>query len=264
METSFISTIEKNCNKKENLIEKSFSRYAYRSILAGASLTLTTFAGTVAGDYLNAIHPSLGKFIYAFLFSFGLVYILFLHMELATSNMMYLTAGVYLKKIKFSKAVYILLTCTLFNLIGSILAAFLANQTGVLGHIELSGLLVHMVEGKLSQGSMEIFYSAILANVFVNIAIEGYLMLKEESSKMSVALSAVFMFVYLGLNHVIANFGSFSLVYFSKMVSLTEGLNLLNVLRQWLFAFLGNFVGGGIVMGLGYAWLNDKDVLYKD
>lgn len=264
MESSFVNIIDKNCQKKENLIIKSLGRYAFRSMLAGAMLTLTTFAGTYSGDQVDKVFPGLGKFLYAFLFAFGLAYILFMHMELATSNMMYLSAGVFLNKIKIKNVIYILLVCILFNLVGSIFTGWLINQTGVLKAIMGNGLLIHIVEGKLAQDSVEIFFSGIVANIFVNIAIISYLLLKEESAKITIALSAVFMFVYLGLNHVIANFGSFSIAYFTNIGSKVEGLTILNVLRQWLFAFLGNFVGGGLILGLGYAWLNKTDSIYKD
>ena len=38
----FVQKIEYNCNKKLNLINESFSRYALRSIFAGAFLTFST------------------------------------------------------------------------------------------------------------------------------------------------------------------------------------------------------------------------------
>nr|MCI2457489.1 formate-nitrite transporter [Listeria monocytogenes] len=31
-----------------------------------------------------------------------------------------------------------------------------------------------------------------------------------------------------------------------------------------VLALLGNFVGGGLVIGLGYAWLNRTKSIYKD
>lgn len=40
------------------------------------------------------------------------------------------------------------------------------------------------------------FTEGITANMFVNIAILGYMLLKEESAKIFIALSAIFMFVF--------------------------------------------------------------------
>lgn len=259
----FVEKIEYNCNKKSNLIKESFFRYALRSIFAGAFLTFSTLAGILAADNLNLINNMLGKFIFTLLFSFGLVYILFLNAELATSNMMYLSAGSYLKKIKILEAIKILFVCTLFNLIGALIASFLIGQSGVLHALNENSILFSIVNGKLSHSNIEIFNGGILANIFVNIAIISYLLIDDFNARISVILSAVFMFVYIGLDHVIANFASFSLVIASGKMHIVNGFYLLNIIRQWSFAFIGNLVGGAI-MGLSYAYFNDKERLYHD
>lgn len=262
--SKFVEKIEYNCKKKNSLIEESPFRYALLSIFAGAFLTLTTIVGAIAADNLNLIHPSIGKFAFAFLFSFGLVYILFLNAELATSNMMYLSAGYYLKKTKLKNALKILFICTFFNLIGALFVAFLMGQAGLLENMNETSILFNIVQGKLSHSNYEIFNGAILANIFVNIAIIAFVLMDNQSAKISVVLSAIFMFVYIGLDHVIANFASFSLVLFSGKSVLVDGFEFLNILRQWTFAFIGNFVGGGLIMGLSYAYFNDRDRKYMD
>ena len=64
-----------------------------------------------------------GSFSHSFLLG-GLAYIVFLNAELVTSNMMFLTAGSFLKKISWRKTAEILLYCTLFNLIGALIAGW--------------------------------------------------------------------------------------------------------------------------------------------
>lgn len=259
----FVEKIEYNCRKKSKLINESFSRYVIRSMFAGMFLTFSTLAGVIAADNLNLINNNLGKFAFAFLFSFGLVYILYLNAELATSNMMYLSAGSYLKKIKIAQAIKIIISCTLFNLVGALIASFLIGQSGVLHSLNENSILFSIVQGKLSHSNFEIFNGGILANIFVNIAIISYLLMDDSHTKITVILSAVFMFVYIGLDHVIANFTSFSLVLSSGKAHLANGFNLINILRQWSFAFIGNLIGG-IVMGLSYAYFNDKERIYHD
>lgn len=259
----FVEKIEYNCRKKSKLINESFLRYIIRSMFAGMFLTFSTLAGVIAADNLNLINNNLGKFAFAFLFSFGLVYILFLNAELATSNMMYLSAGSYLKIIKIAQAIKIIISCTLFNLVGALIASFLIGQSGVLHSLNENSILFSIVQGKLSHSNFEIFNGGILANIFVNIAIISYLLMDDYHAKITVILSAVFMFVYIGLDHVIANFASFSLVLSSGKAHLANGFNLINILRQWSFAFIGNLIGG-IVMGLSYAYFNDKERIYHD
>ena len=264
MESKFLDAVERNCNKKSDLLGKDFFRYSLRAILAGAMLTLASMTASSAGDQINKLHPSLGRFANAFLFSFGLIYILYLGLELATSNMMYMSAGSYKKKISFSKGIYIVAVCTFFNLIGAIITGYLFSLSGILSNLPADGMLVKSVTGRILQSNSEIFFSSIMANVFVNIAILAFVFMKEESAKNKVIMSAIFMFVFLGLNHLIANFSSFSLYFFSNLNGQIENFTLLNVLRHWLVGFLGNYFGGGLVIGLSYAWLNSGKTAYMD
>ncbi|HFR3530490.1 TPA: formate transporter, partial [Streptococcus suis] len=43
-----------------------------------------------------------------------------------------------------------------------------------------------------------------------------------------------------------------------------EGMTLLSVLSNFLFSGLGNYVGGGLFIGLLYSWLNNQSKLYVD
>lgn len=260
---NFSGIIGKACHKKEALFDESKLRYALRSMLAGAFLTLTTAVGGIAADNSMLIHPALGKFVFAFLFAWGLVFVLFLNTELATSNMMFLTAGVYYKKITVTKAVKILLYCTVFNLIGALFIGWLCSFSAPFMHLTDTSYLVAAVGGKLAKTSTQIIVEGILANIFVNIAILSFLFVKNSSARVSIAVVAIFMFVYLGYEHVIANYGSFSLVMYNQ-AHMINGFDLLNIFRQWTAAFIGNYIGGGILIGLCYAYLNHTDTVYQD
>ncbi len=56
-ESNFIQKVGAACNKKEDLYQKSKTRYAVRSIFAGGFLTLSTAVGAVAADLLNTFLP---------------------------------------------------------------------------------------------------------------------------------------------------------------------------------------------------------------
>ena len=127
--SQFINKVTAAVAKKDELFSGNKLKYAYRAMLAGAFLTMSTAVGAIAADKVNLIHPSLGPFFFAFIFAWGLIYVLFLNTELATSNMMFLTAGVYLKKINWQKAVAILFYCTLFNLVGALIIGFMFAHT---------------------------------------------------------------------------------------------------------------------------------------
>ena len=85
------------CAKKEALFDESLGRYALRSMLAGAYLTMSTAVGIIGAYVIATGIPALSRFV------FGLVFVLIFNGELATSNMMFLTSGAYYGKIKWSK-----------------------------------------------------------------------------------------------------------------------------------------------------------------
>ena len=86
-------------------------------------------------------------------------------------------------------------------------------------------------------------------------------MIKSDSAKLLIVISAIFMFVYLGNEHVVANFAPFSIVKFSAIGSAFDWLNML---RHWVVAFFGNWIGGGVIIGLAYAFLNQTKSEYVD
>lgn len=64
-------------SQKEELFNKSKTKYAIRSMFAGAFLTLSTAAGVIAADVMNGLVPGTGRFVFPFIFAWGLIYILF-------------------------------------------------------------------------------------------------------------------------------------------------------------------------------------------
>lgn len=71
------------------------------------------------------------------------------------------------------------------------------------------------------------------------------------------------VFVGLGLEHVIANFSLMTITLFASD-PLPASFSAGAVLTNWLMVWLGNFVGGGVLMGCVYAWLNKTPYVYKD
>ena len=229
--SEFISKIEFACKKKESLYNQSKFKYAIRSMFAGAFLTFSTAAGAVGADLINKIAPGSGRFLFPFVFAWGLAYIVFLNAELVTSNMMFLTAGSFLKKISWRKTAEILLYCTLFNLIGALIAGWGFAHSAAYAHLTHDSFISGVVEMKLGRSNELVLLEAILANIFVNIAILSFVL---AIVKFSVAADSI------------ANFG------------------VGNMLRHWGVTFIGNFIGGGLLMGLPYAFLNKNEDTYVD
>lgn len=255
--------IDASIEKKVNLIETSYIRYAIRAMLACLFLTLGTgiaFAVAMKGDEI--VH-GLGKFLYAFMFSWSLVMILYMNAELGTSNMLYMTAGVYRKRLKMGQAAKILFSCILFNLLGGILFAYLLSLTGPFLHISADSYLVTGLSGKLAKSTIQILVEGAFANIVVNTAVLASMRMKDDGGKVWAIIFIIFIFAFLGFEHVIANFPAFSLGFFVTGGSL-PGMTVGSVLHNLIFAFIGNYIGGGLVIGLVYAWLNNSSSRYVD
>lgn len=107
------------CAKKEALFNESLGRYALRSMLAGAYLTMSTAVGIIGADIIATGIPALSRFVFAFIFAIGLVFVLIFNGELATSNMMFLTSGVMAKSngVRFVPSFSIVLSLILSELL---------------------------------------------------------------------------------------------------------------------------------------------------
>ena len=68
----------------------------------------------------------------------------------------------------------------------------------------------------------------------------------------------------MSYEHSIANFILTSLGGFTLGPDVIEGFTNWNVIRNWVVVWLGNFVGGGFMMGGLYGWLNLTKTDYKD
>jgi nitrite transporter NirC len=94
----------------------------------------------------------------------------------------------------------------------------------------------------------------ILANWIVCLAVRIALRCKEEVAKILILVSIVFIFVYLGFEHSIANMGTFS------MAMLGGGdLTMAGAAHNLLYSTLGNIVGGVLLVGLPFTYLNPRE-----
>ncbi|WP_338117066.1 formate/nitrite transporter family protein [Weissella sagaensis] len=257
------SKIDAALMNKVALFQTSYARYAARAMLATLFLTLGTAAAFGTALQAEKILPGSGKFTFAFMFSWSLVMIIFMGAELGTSDMMFVTVGVYRKKINFSTAVKVLGTTLLFNLIGGILFAYLISLTGPFQDLPTNNYLFDGIASKLSKPSLQIFVEAIFANIIVNTALFMNLRMKDDAGKVMAIIFVIFIFAFLGYEHVIANFPAFSLAFFASHGTIA-GMTLGSVLHNLFFALIGNYVGGALIIGMTYAWMNKTKTDYVD
>ena len=258
-----MGVIEKSILKKEDLFDNSISRYVMRSMLACFYLTLGTGIAVGLANSIEHLIPGWGKLGYAFMFTWSLVMIIYLNAELGTSNMMYMTTAVHRNVLPWRKALAILGTCLFFNAVGAVLIGWALSYTGVFKNVPTDHFLVTLAAVKLAKAPLQIFVEGIFANMVVNITVFVTMRIKDDAGKILAIVFLIFIFAFLGFEHVVANFSSLSLAYFASGGNV-PGMTIAAVLTNIVFATAGNYVGGGLLIGLNYSWLNDEKTSYTD
>lgn len=254
---NFDSTLAESIGFKAYLFKNELPKFAVRSMLAGLFLTIITAFAAVAATSVEAEAPGFGKYVFAAIFATALYVMIVLGAELATGNMMFATYGSVSKRVSWFGGFIAVVVCTLFNLLGVLLTAYLITKSTAFEAVDPDNFLAGLVNVKLAKDPWHLFLEGIFANTVVNI---GILMAVQAGKDFSAKLWAIVMvipaFAAMGYEHSIASFVIFSLAGYGIGPEHFEGFTLMNGLQNWMFVWLGNYVGGGLLMGGVYAWLN--------
>ncbi|WP_276800988.1 formate/nitrite transporter family protein [Cellulomonas iranensis] len=267
----FISTVLEALETKTTMSGALGRRYLMRAAMAGIIIGLlygahyaviAAFDAVVLGG--TSLYP-LGRIAGALTFGWALVFIYYSRSELLTSNMMIVTIGAYHRRTSWARAVRLLGLCYLGNLVGGLLVAVFVRFS-TLAEGAVLEQMVASVEHKLAYvadgptGWVDLLVRAVLCNFCINLAMllvyNG--LIKEDLTKSLVMIVAVFIFAFLGLEHSVANTVLFSIV------GLREGLDLGLAAGNVGLALVGNFLGGGLLIGLYYAYVNDDSRWLKE
>lgn len=244
---------------KQGLVKGFLFRYIFRAIMAGFIIALlTVFTWKARIDFAPMIGADLASLVGGVTFSFALIFIIFTYSELLTSNFMYFTVGVFYKSVTVKRALLVFGLCFIGNIIGGILLFSLLKFSTVITSDMLT-LMHATVEKKTHLSSMDIFIRGIFANFFINISIIVTMHFKEALPKMVAMMIGVTIFAYMGYEHVIAN----GVIYVCSLIYQFDASHILPMMRNLLFSGLGNYVGGGLFIGLFYAYLNDPKKHYN-
>jgi len=256
METQLIEKLEHSGEKKISLLKNFPAKYWLRAVMAGMYLTIVGF---VYWSLLNNISdPATGKLLGSLFFGVGLTIIIFTNSELFTSNNMYLVVSSLKGKTRWQDTFHLWTACYLGNLLGSVIIALLLWGGDILKVLPADHILYDYALNKARQPGSVIFIKGIMANWIVCLAVFVAMGLKDEIAKMFSIILIVFIFLYLGFEHSIANMGTFSI-----SLAGNGSLTLQDALYNLLFSTPGNIVGGGLFVGMVYVYLNEEMAVQK-
>lgn len=255
----FISTVLALLETKTAMSGKLARRYLQRAAMAGIIIALlyaTNYA--VLAAFAEVGLAPLGRLAGALAFGWALVFIYYSRSELLTSNMMVVSIGAYHRQTGWLRALRLLGLCYLGNVLGGVLIAAFFSVSTILDGIVLTEMIAS-VEHKLAYiadgptGWADLLVRAVLCNLCINLAMlmvyNG--LIKDDLTKSLVMIVAVFIFAFLGLEHSVANTVLFAIV------GMLDGIHLGYAAANLGVALLGNFIGGGLLIGLYYAYVND-------
>ena len=253
----FISTVLDALESKTAMTGGLARVYVMRAAMAGAIagvMYLVYFTITASLD-----DPGTGRLVGSLAFGFALVFIYFSKSELLTSTMMIVVVGLYHRKTTLLRALRILGYCLLGNAVGGLVIAVMVRYStlvdGAIG-AEMADSVAHKLE-YLTAGAAgwgDLFVRAVLCNFMINLAMllvfNGRI--TNDFTASVVMVMSVFVFAFVGFEHSVANTVLFTIE--GLHAGIDWGLAAGNV----GIVLLGNFVGGGFLIGWYYAYANDS------
>ncbi len=255
----------------ENKVRRTSLQLLVLGFLAGAYIGFAAHLATVVGTG-DFSWIGMKKFFIGAVFSVGLMLVIIPGSELWTGNTMMTTAFLE-KKISFVEMMRNWFWVYLGNLIGSIfLAWMIVSQTGIMDGA-FGGTAIQIASAKIGHEvtghshNWAYFFRAVGCNWLVCLAVMMAMAAQDIGGKILGIFFPIMAFVASGFEHVVANMYFIPAGIFARNIPgarLASGLDptvidQLGWLAMWqnnlISVTLGNFVGGGIFVGMVYWWL---------
>jgi formate transporter len=226
--------------------------------LAGAYIA---FGGLVAISVSSGLDPkmwgTLPTLFTGAVFALGLVLTVVAGAELLTGNMAMVPLSAFKGRVSPKLVGLNFTVIFVANLIGSLFVAyFLAVKSGVVTDpLPLARLAGIAKKKAVEETDWQIFLRAVGCNWLVCLAVWMAMAAEDIAGKILAIFFPIMAFVAMGFDHVVANMFFIPAAIFAHV----PGIDWLDALKNWLFAFLGNLVGAGVFVAGAYYYLYGKD-----
>ncbi|WP_016999826.1 formate/nitrite transporter family protein [Mammaliicoccus lentus] len=251
----FIDDVVDTIKTKDILQSFYRKRYILRATMSGFILGLiTVFVLMIRASLDGQIAGGLINLIASICFSFALVLILFTNSELLTSNFMYFAVGLYYRITNPIRVMKIFTLCFLGNFLGGFIFFVLFYLSDVMTPEMLTQLDNIIAHKTLTAGFTAILVKGIFANFFINISLVIAMQIKDILAKMFVLMFGVSIFAFMAYEHVVYN----TVLFTGGLLYQSEELSTIPVMINIIASCIGNYIGGGVIIGLFYAYLNSN------
>ena len=236
---------------KVKLLKESKWKYLVASALAGAYVGIGIFLIMIIGQSSVASGSEYTKVFMGLGFGIALSLVIMAGSELFTGNNMVMMVGSLDRKIKWGDSFWIWGISYIGNFIGSMFIAGLFVLTKIQG-TATGEFIINTAATKMSGDFGSLLVKGILCNILVCLAVLCSIKLKSESAKLIMIAWCLFAFIASGFEHSIANMTIFSMSLFMEH---PESISIGGMFANLIPVTIGNFIGGGIILGGSYYFI---------
>ncbi|KAL7571619.1 hypothetical protein ACA910_011159 [Epithemia clementina (nom. ined.)] len=256
--TTLVPTVYKPTKSPK---EALYTLYKVSHYKAGLPMNLLIVQSVMAGIYIamaGQLYLSVGAGILgAAVFPVGLIAVVLTSAELFTGDTLVFTTAVLGGQVGVDKLIRNWAVSWVFNFFGCIVwASIITYASDALddsGNVELA---IAIAEKKALQPWIHIFLKAIGANFMVCLGVWQSTCAEDVAGKIMAIWFPIAGFVMMGLEHIIANQ---YLIPVGMMYAGSAGkISVLRLLCALSAATLGNIIGGALLMGAVYWYINDS------
>jgi nitrite transporter NirC len=227
-------------------------RYLLSSALAGAYVGIAVVLLLSVGGPMVAASSPWAKLVMGAVFGIALTLVMFAGAELFTGNVMVMLQGLVARRVRLRESAWVWAASLVGNVAGSVAFAALVHGGGTLSTGPAAALVKSITAAKHAATGSQLFWRAVLCNMLVCLALWMAARATTDGAKLAVLWWALLAFIASGFEHSIANVTTFALGVFTGVADWSMlGRNL-------LWTIPGNVVGGGLVVGLAYAWIGGR------
>lgn len=239
---------------------------AHKAQMARAHLLAFLIGSALAGAYIGfgdifmftvGAHadPSWAHLVMGAVFASALTIVVFAGSELFTGTAMYMPFAVLRGDSSLGDMLRVWIACWVGNLAGAVVLAALLHMAG--GGVLLtdgSSEFFAVVAAKMAAPGYELFARGLLCNWLVCLAIWMCGRTENDAAKIALIFWPIAIFVACGFEHSVANMFVFALALLGEH---PETITLEGAVHNLAWVTLGNLVGGGLMVGLGY-WVQER------
>lgn len=251
-----VENVSHYAEKKIKVLKERKSSYLTAAALAGLYIGISYIFIFTVGAYLHAANSGAYKILMGASFGVGLSLVMVAGAELFTGTNMVMAIGALDKKTSWMDGLKIWTASWIGNFAGALITVLLFLASGLIkGKSNLAEFIIESAVAKVSPTALEIFARGILCNILVCLAVWCFYKLKDDTAKLIMIFWCLFAFITTGFEHSVANM---TLLPLASILSHGVEVTVAAVIKNLIFATLGNLVGGVLFVGFPY-WFISKE-----